>query len=264
MTGLRRELAPITDAAWTVIEDQARRSLTNSLSLRVVSDVSGPHGREFGAATRGRVTLPEAQPDSKAQVGVHRVQPLIEVRVPFQLDIWELDNAERGAQDIDLSALESACWDLVRFEEETVFRGFPPADLPSLVNQATQPPIDLEGDMSRFLDAVARAATEMHRETVEGPYALMVPEDVWVHLSSLVDGRPLRRHVEYLIDGPVILSPFIPNSMLVSMRGGDLELVLGEDVSIGFDGADKHTVDLYLTESFTYLVHDPGVMVFIT
>jgi uncharacterized linocin/CFP29 family protein len=79
----------------------------------------------------------------------------------------------------------------------------------------------------------------------------------------MIDGRPMRRHVEYLIEGPVIFSPFIPHSMLVSIRGGDLELVLGEDVSVGFDGATKQQVDLYLTESFTFRVHDPNALVFI-
>jgi len=263
MNRLRRELAPITSAAWTEIEDQARRLLTNTMSLRRVVDVSGPYGPAYGAAAKGRLVVPKDQPDSTATVGVNRVQPLIECRVPFELNVWELDNIERGATDIDLDPLERACWDLVRFEEETVFKGFGHADLESLLELAAQPSVSSGGEMSNYLEAVAEASTQLQKSMVEGPYALVVPENVWRYLASMIDGRPMRRHVEYLLDGPVIFSPFIPQSMLVSMRGGDLELVLGEDVSVGFDGATKQQVDLYLTESFTFRVHDPNALVFI-
>ncbi|MFP4483912.1 MAG: family 1 encapsulin nanocompartment shell protein [Spirochaetaceae bacterium] len=263
MNRFRRELAPITAQAWHEIETQARRFLVNAMSLRRVVDVSGPHGPALGAVPKGRLIVPDGQPDSTARVGVNRVQPLIEVRVPFELSLWELDNLERGATDIDLSPLETACWDLVRFEEETVFNGYGHADLESLAELAGQQPVSFGGDMANFLEAVAQASTQLHKSMVEGPYALIVPESIWRYLSSIIDGRPLRRHVEYLLDGPVIFSPFIPEAMLVSSRGGDLELVLGEDVTLGFENATNQTVKLYLTESFTFKVHDPSVMVFI-
>jgi uncharacterized linocin/CFP29 family protein len=51
--------------------------------------------------------------------------------------------------------------------------------------------------------------------------------------------------------------------MLVSLRGGDLELVLGEDVSIGFESVGTQAVRLYLTESFTFRVLDPQVLLFL-
>jgi uncharacterized linocin/CFP29 family protein len=70
--------------------------------------------------------------------------------------------------------------------------------------------------------------------------------------------------VEYIIDGPVIFSPFLEQSMLVSIRGGDLELVLGQDLSIGYDSHTSESVKLYFTESFTFRVIDPKIMVFFT
>jgi uncharacterized linocin/CFP29 family protein len=51
-------------------------------------------------------------------------------------------------------------------------------------------------------------------------------------------------------------------SMLVSVRGGDLELVLGQDLSIGYDSHTTDTVKLYFTESFTFRIVDPKVMIF--
>ena len=40
---------------------------------------------------------------------------------------------------------------------------------------------------------------------------------------------------------------------MLSTRGGDFALHLGEDVSIGYLSHTASVVDLYLEESFTYL-----------
>lgn len=263
MNRLRRELAPITDAAWAEIEEQARRLLSNAMSLRRVVDVVGPYGPELGAVAKGRLRVPNEQPESSVRVGVNRVQPLIEARVPFELNLWELDNAVRGARDIDLGPLENACWDLVQFEETAIYGGYSPAELEALTELTQQERASYGGELASFLDALVQGIARLRQSMVEGPYALVAPDAVWRYLSSVVDGRPLRRNVEYLLGGPVIFSPFIPEAMLVSLRGGDLELVLGEDVSIGFESVGTQAVRLYLTESFTFRVLDPQVLLFL-
>lgn len=40
----------------------------------------------------------------------------------FDLDIWELDNEVRGAEDIDLEPLEEAACKIAIFEEQTTIR----------------------------------------------------------------------------------------------------------------------------------------------
>ena len=47
MNTLYRELAPISDAAWAQIEDEASRTLKRHLAARGVVDVVGPHGFEL-------------------------------------------------------------------------------------------------------------------------------------------------------------------------------------------------------------------------
>ena len=45
MDNLHRELAPISDAAWSQIEEEATRTLKRHLAGRRVVDVSGPGGQ---------------------------------------------------------------------------------------------------------------------------------------------------------------------------------------------------------------------------
>jgi uncharacterized linocin/CFP29 family protein len=49
--------------------------------------------------------------------------------------------------------------------------------------------------------------------------------------------------------------------VLLSVRGGDYQLTVGEDLSIGYALTDRHTVELYLTESFTFRVLEPAAAV---
>ena len=44
MNNLHRELAPISDAAWAQIEEEAKRTLKRYLAGRRVVDVEGPDG----------------------------------------------------------------------------------------------------------------------------------------------------------------------------------------------------------------------------
>lgn len=262
MSILRRSMAPISEAAWEEIDSQARRCFETTLSVRRFADVVGPKGIDYAAVPAGRLEMPGSQPTGGARYGVAKVHPMLEMRVPFELSIWELDNIERGAQDLDLQPLETAAWETARFEEETIYRGLADAGIPSLKDASPHDPIPFGKDNTEMIPAVASAVTQLRKSMIEGPYALIVTEPVWNHLLSAVNGRPLKHHVEYILGGPVIFSPFVDQSMLVSVRGGDLELVLGQDLSIGYDSHTTDTVKLYFTESFTFRIVDPKVMIF--
>lgn len=262
MSILRRSMAPISEAAWQEIDEQARRCFETTLSVRRFADFNGPKGLEYFAAPSGRLEMPKSQPKSGAGFGVAQVHPLVEVRVPFELNLWELDNVSRGAKDIDLQPLEKAAWEAARFEEEAVYAGLTEARIPALKSVSEHGEISFGKDHGQMIPAVASAVTQLRKSMIEGPYALVVTEPVWNHLLSAVNGRPLKHHVEYILGGPVIFSPFINQSMLVSVRGGDLEFVVGQDLSIGYESHTNESVKLFFTESFTFRVIDPKVMIF--
>ncbi|TVQ99661.1 MAG: bacteriocin [Spirochaetaceae bacterium] len=264
MDMLRKQLAPICDAAWREIEEQAVRFLTSTLAVRRFADVVGPLGVEYAAVPTGRLSLPPDQASGGAKYGVSRVQPLVEARVSFELNIWELDNVARGADDVDLSALEKAAWELARFEEESIYAGLAPAGIEPLSALCAHAPQPYGGKAEQLFPAVVSGLTTLRKAMIEGPYALVVPEQPWNYLMSTVQGRPLSQHVETVLGGPVIFSPFVPSPLLVSLRGGDMQLIIGRDIDIGYTSHTAETVHLYFTETFTFRVLDPSVYLFLT
>ena len=82
MNNLHRELAPISDAAWEQIEDEARRTFTRNIAGRRVVDLVGPAGPTLSAVGTGHIRAAESPVDG---VLAHQrdVRPIVEFRAPF-------------------------------------------------------------------------------------------------------------------------------------------------------------------------------------
>jgi uncharacterized linocin/CFP29 family protein len=79
--------------------------------------------------------------------------------------------------------------------------------------------------------------------------------------AALLEGYPLTKQVEAIVDRPMIRAVALEAAVVLSLRGGDYELWIGQDLSIGYAHHDKKDVELYLTESFTFRVLEPGAAV---
>lgn len=262
MNILKKPLAPLTDAAWDEINEQATEILNSVLSARKFVDVSGPHGLDYGAVHTGRIEIGSNDNDT-VQYGINQVLPLVESRAGFTLDIWELDNAARGAEDIDLEPMEEAARKMAAFEEKAIYYGLENAGIKGIKNQSEHEPVEFPEGTDELLNTLSTQLAIFKRHGIEGPYSLVVSESDWERLSGQVDGYPLHKQLKHLLKGSIILSPFIDEAFLVSERGGDFRLTLGQDLSIGYHFHDKDTVELYFTESFTFQCFEPpAVLVF--
>ena len=65
---------------------------------------------------------------------------------------------------------------------------------------------------------------------------------------------PILSHVQRLIDGEIVWAPGLDGGLVISQRGGDFELTVGQDFSIGYLDHDRENVQLYIEESFTFLI----------
>ncbi len=261
MDTLRRSLAPISPEAWKEIDGFARETLVPKLSARKFADVSGPKGMDFACVALGRLEVPKDQAASGVRYGIHMVQPLVEARVNFSLNQWELDNLMRGAKDIQFDSLADACNQLAMFEEDAIYNGFKPGSIQGIHAALEGAPIPMGLDVHQCIDAVTEAQAQLASSGIEGPAALVVSPTVWKFLARNTQGGTLRQLLQNQIEGPVIYSKTINGALLASLRGGDTELVLGQDIAIGYSHHDSKSIELYLTESFTFRVISPEALV---
>ena len=259
--GLHRELAPLSAPAWKKVDDEAREVLSLHLAARKLMEFDGPHGWGHSAIDLGDVT-PVDVSIRGALFRRRRVRPLVELRVPFELDRAELERIDRGARDADLDALREAARRFAAAEDIALFDGIEDADLPGLLSDADHEPVSLPEDGARIPDVVVEALGRLRRAGVAGPYALALgPEPFAALESTVLDGYPVLRHVQTLIDGPVVWAPPLSGGAVLSLRGGDFRMVVGRDASIGYLSHDEERVRLYLEESFSAEVTGPEAVV---
>ncbi len=259
MDMLKKELAPGSTRVWKEIEARAEEILRSRLSARKVVRVVGPLGWNHTAVAEGRLDLVDDSGDVK--VGVYRVAPLSEARVRFSLNRWEMDNLNRGAKDIDLDALDAAAEKIADFEEHAIYHGFKAGGIVGLAEAAAHKAVKFGTDGSTIMESVTVALVTLRASHAQGPCTLVVGTKAWMALQKEIQGIPLTERIERLIGGKVIHSLAIDGAYLLPYDDENLELTIGQDFAIGYESHDTKEVTLFLTESFTFRVLDPNLIV---
>jgi len=254
MNNLHRELAPVSDAAWSQIEEETTRTLKRYLAARRVVDVPAAGGIALPGVATGHL-----KPLAAMGTGIlaHRreVKALVELRVPFELSRQAIDDVERGSEDSDWQPAKDAAMKLAYAEDRAVFNGYKEADIQGIRESTSNPVIKLPGDVREYPDAVAHALSQLRLVGVNGPYSVVFGADEYTALAETRDhGYPVLEHVKHIVDGNLVWGPAIQGAFVLTTRGGDFELNLGQDVSIGYLSHTDSSVRLYLQETFVFRV----------
>jgi uncharacterized linocin/CFP29 family protein len=254
MNNLHRELAPISAAAWSQIEDEVARTFKRLVAGRRVVDVTGPGGADLAGVGTGHTNGIEA-PLEGIRARQREVKPLVELRVPFALSRDAIDDVERGADDSDWQPAKDAAMRLAFAEDRAIFDGYRAAQITGMREGTSNPVLPLPADAAGYPAAIAKALEELRLQGVDGPYTVLLGSDAYTAVSEANDqGYPVLEHIRRFVSGEIISTPAIAGGCVLSTRGGDFVLHLGQDVSIGYLSHDDQTVHLYLQESFTFLM----------
>ena len=256
MSHLLREHAPISESAWRLVDDEARSRLKPALAARKLVDFAGPHGWEYSATNLGRTQRHADTPVEGVWAAQRRVLALTELRVPFSVGLDELRAVDRGARDVDLGSLDEAVRRLATAENSIVFHGWEGAGIVGIVQAAKHDPIVLGQDCECYPRHVAKAVELLLAAGIDGPYGLALGPEPYTRVLETREngGYPLLDHLRKILGGPLVWCPGIQGAAVVSMRGGDFLFDSGEDISIGYEHHGAQTVDLYLSESFSFRV----------
>ena len=254
MNNLHRELAPISDAAWAQIEEEVTRTFKRHLAGRRAVDVKGPAGSALAAVGTGHLRE-IATPGDGVHARQREAKALVEFRVPFELDRQTIDDVERGANDSDWEPAKIAARRLAFAEDGAIFDGYRPAGIVGICEGTSNPKKPLPGDVREYPQAVAESLSQLRIAGVNGPYVVLLGSDAYTALAETSDhGYPVLDHVKRLVDDKIIWAPGVPGAVVLTTRGGDFELHIGQDTSIGYLSHTDKTVSLYLQESLTFLL----------
>jgi len=253
MNNLHRELAPISDAAWAQIEAETSRTLKRYLAGRRVVDVRGPAGTALSAVGTGHLRT-IAAPREGVVARQREGKALVELRVPFELNRQMIDDVERGANDSDWQPAKDAARQIAFAEDGAIFEGYAAAGIGGIRQGTSNPKKTLPADVREYPRAIAEGLSQLRLVGVNGPYAVLLGANAYTALAETSDyGYPVLEHVKRIVEDKIIWAPAIEGAFVLTTRGGDFELHLGQDVSIGYLSHTDAAVRLYLQETFTFL-----------
>jgi uncharacterized linocin/CFP29 family protein len=266
MNHLLRSVAPVSERAWEMLDEEAREHLVPALGARKLIDFAGPFGFDYSATNLGRVTNLASAPCDGVEAKQRRVLPLVELRSDFNVSRDELIDFERGAVDTDLDDLDEAVRRIALAENSAVFNGFDAAGIVGIAQATSHPPIPLGTEPGSFPEQVAKAVELIRREGIGGPYGLALAPAEYTRVVETTEhgGYPVFEHLGHILGGPIVWTPGIDGAVVVSVRGGDFLFESGQDLSVGYDSHDADAIRLYLEESFSFRVATAEASVWLT
>jgi uncharacterized linocin/CFP29 family protein len=265
MNDLLRAQAPVSDEAWKQIDAEATRTLKVLLAARQLVDFNGPLGWDTSCVSLGRTEKLSPPLQDGVASRIRSVQPLMEIRIPFEVARDELEAIGRGASDPDLNVVRDAARAAAVAEDRAIFQGYPAAGIEGIFRASAPQSLTIPEAFEAYPDIVAEATHRLRSEGVNGPYGIALGPRCYTGLTrSTSRGYPVIDHVRQLLDGPIVWAPAADGAVVMSMRGGDFELTVGQDFSIGYLDHTGTSVLLYLQESFTFRVLSPEAAVPLT
>jgi uncharacterized linocin/CFP29 family protein len=265
MNHLLRSQAPVSDAGWGLLDQEARDRLAPALAARKLVDFSGPHGWEHSATNLGRVSALQSRSSEGVSMLKREVLPLVELRADFALARAELRDADRGADDTDLASLDAAAHQIAIAENVAVFHGLAGATV-GIAEVSPHKQTKLGEAADAYPRKVAGAVEELLCGGIAGPYGLALGRDQYRLVVETAEhgGYPLFDHLRRILDGPIVWAPGVNGAVVLSLRGGDFKLECGQDLAIGYESHDDEVVRLYVQESFSFRVATPEAAVAMT
>src|SRR5580704_3355112 len=207
MNNLHRELAPISDAAWSQIEEETSRTIKRYLAGRRVVDVEGPGGMALSAIGTGHLRN-VAAPGNGILARQREIKPMVELRVAFELDRQQIDDVERGANDSDWQPAKDAAQKIAYAEDRAIFEGYAAAGIVGIREGTSNPRMTLPADVREYPDAIAQALSQLRLVGVNGPYSVLLGADAYTALAETSDnGYPVLEHIKKLVKDKIIWTP---------------------------------------------------------
>ena len=151
---------------------------------------------------------------------------------------------------------------LVTTQEEMRLQTEPETARPQ-TTRAPEPPhgqpaphtVILPTDVKGYPAAIAQALSQLRVAGVDGPYSVLLSADAYIEVSETSDhGYPIIEHIKRQLSGDIIWAPAISGAVVLTTRGGDFSLHLGQDLAIGYLSHTDTEVSLYLQETLTFMM----------
>jgi uncharacterized linocin/CFP29 family protein len=253
---LGRDDAPISAETWNLIDAAMVEAAKGTLAGRRLLGISGPYGLGLKAVPRA---------DGKGRKGLvtSELLPVPLLQVDFTLGKRDIAAYERDRVAFDACAVATAACACATAEDTLVFQGAP--GIPGLLSAKGSASVKLSAweAPGAAADEIIRAVTALDDGGFHGPYALaLAPARYNLLFRRYPQGEGTELdHVKSIVTGGIVKAPVLGDGGVLIASGKQYaEIVLGQDMTVGFIGPVGGDLEFSVSESLVPVVHTPGAV----
>ena len=258
-TYLGREYAPVSADTWKLLDATMIEAAKSQLAGRRLISIEGPFG--FGLKV-----IPLS--DSEIAEGIVS-SPVIPVNVITSTFFLNKRDLAASVKDpiLDLDPVASAAMACARKEDGIIFYGI--QDTPGLLGAEGSGSLALTkwDKVGTASDQIIKAVTQLDDAGFHGPYCMgLAPAQYNLLLRRYPqgDGTELE-HVRTILGGDVVKAPVLQKGGVLLASGRQYcSLVIGQDMTIGFNGPAGDALEFSIFESLALLIRAPEAICVLT
>jgi uncharacterized linocin/CFP29 family protein len=253
---LGREDAPISEETWNLLDTVMVEAAKGMLTGRRLLGISGPYGL-------GLKSIPMS--DGKGRKGfiTSEFLPVPLLQVSFCLGKRDIAAYERDHITFDACAVATAACACATAEDALIFQGAP--GIPGLLTVKGSGTLKLSPweTVGVAAEEMIQAVTMLDDSGFHGPYSMALAPRRY---NLLFRGYPQSvgpelKHIRTIVEGGVFKAPALKDGGVLLASGKQFaEIVLGQDMSVGFIGPVEEKLEFSISESLVPLIHTPDAV----
>jgi uncharacterized linocin/CFP29 family protein len=257
---LGRVDAPLSAGTWKLLDTAMIEAAKSQLSGRRLISIEGPFG--FGLKV-----IPLSDSEIADGITASPVIPVNLLTSTFFLNKRDLAASEKDGLLLDMDPVACAAMACAAKEDGIIFTGI--QDVPGLLGAEGSGSLALAkwDKVGTAADQVISSVTLLDDAGFHGPYCMgLAPAQYNLLLRRYPqgDGTELD-HIRTIIGGDVVKAPVLKKGGVLLASGRQFcSLVIGQDMSIGYNGPAGDALEFSISESLALLIRMPEAICVLT
>jgi uncharacterized linocin/CFP29 family protein len=253
---LGRDDAPISAETWGLLDGVMIEAAKGILAGRRILGISGPYGL-------GLKSIPTSDEKGRKGFITSECLPVSLIEVTFCLGKRDIAAYERDHIAFDSCAVSTAACACATGEDTLIFEGGP--GVPGLLSAKGSQSVKLSPweVVGAAADEIIGAVTALDDAGFHGPYCMILaPRRYNLLLRRYPQGEGTELdHLRTIVTGGIHKAPVLKDGGVLLASGKQYaEIVLGQDMSVGFIGPAEENLEFSISESLAPVIHVPDAV----
>jgi uncharacterized linocin/CFP29 family protein len=253
---LGRDDAPISVETWGLLDTVMVEAAKGILTGRRLLGISGPYGL-------GLKSIPMS--DGKGRKGfiTSDCLPVPLIQATFCLGKRDIAAYERDRILFDPCAVATAACACASGEDALIFEGAP--GVPGLLSAKGSQSVKISPweAVGAAADEIISAVTALDDAGFHGPYCMgLAPRRYNLLFRRYPQGEGTElEHLRTIVTGGIYKAPVLKDGGVLLASGKQFaEIVVGQDMSVGFIGPAEENLEFSISESLVPVIHTPDAV----